>query len=141
MWLQKSIPAALAEGLRVEALYERIPELVDELRGARPTRSSTDASDVLDRFYRERGARPASRRFSRRGPTSSTCARGRERALEPFRRIGAFVDAEEKEKVDDLSSLYTEKLELDAQLQPAGRPAALAVAPRAAGRACSWASS
>src|SRR4030095_699833 len=31
VWLQKSIPVALSEGLRVEAIYERIPALVDGL--------------------------------------------------------------------------------------------------------------
>ena len=40
---------------------------------------------------------------------------GRERALEPFREISGYVAADEKEKVDDLMSLYTEKIELDAQ--------------------------
>src|SRR6185295_1921212 len=31
VWAQKTLPLALAEGLRVEALFERIPDLVEQL--------------------------------------------------------------------------------------------------------------
>jgi hypothetical protein len=112
VWLQKWIPASLAEGLRVEALYERIPELVQGLRDEADTLIE-GSSDVLDRFYKSEvraslGALQPSWTFLMdvRG--------GRERALEPFRRVAQFVEENEKEKVDDLISLYTEKLELDA---------------------------
>jgi hypothetical protein len=39
---------------------------------------------------------------------------GRERALAPFVRMTQFVDDAEKEKVEDLITIYVEKLELDA---------------------------
>ncbi len=114
VWLQKWIPAALAEGLQVEALYERIPALVEQL-ATEADGLMAEVPDVLDRFYqqevRERLALPTpswSYLFDVRA--------GRERALEPFRRMAVFVPAEEKPKVEDLMSLYTEKLELDAQL-------------------------
>jgi hypothetical protein len=114
VWLQKWVPAALAEGLQVEALYERIPGLVDDLV-TEADGLVADASDGLQRFYeqevRDRLGRPA--------PSWSflfDVRSGRERALEPFRRMSSFVPAEEKGKVEDLTSLYTEKLELDAQL-------------------------
>src|SRR5262245_44280436 len=51
VWLQKWIPASLAEGLRVEAIYERIPGLVVGLRDE-ADRLVQGASDVLERFYR-----------------------------------------------------------------------------------------
>lgn len=118
VWLQKWIPSALAEGLQVEALYERIPALVEALV-AEADEAMAEASDVLDRFYRqdvrERLARPA--------PSWSfllDVRAGRERSLEPFRRMVGFVSAEEKPKVDDLVALYTEKMELDAQLSLQG---------------------
>jgi hypothetical protein len=114
VWLQKWIPAALAEGLQVEALYERIPGLVDDLV-MEADALVTDASDALQRFYeqevRERLGRPT--------PSLSylfDVRSGRERALDPFRRMSSWVPAEDKPKVEDLTSLYTEKLELDAQL-------------------------
>ncbi len=112
VWLQKWIPASLAEGLRVEALYERIPALVLELRDE-ADKLIEGSSDLLDRFYKSEvraplGALQPSWTFliDVRG--------GRERALEPFRRVAQFVEENEKEKVDDLMSLYTEKMELDA---------------------------
>jgi hypothetical protein len=110
--LQKWIPAALAEGLRVEALYERIPELVAKLLGEADA-LMTDASDVLDRFYRTevRG------NLEKVKPSLSflmDVRGGRDRALEPFRRMTQFVDPAEKEKLEDLTNLYTEKMELDA---------------------------
>jgi hypothetical protein len=38
---------------------------------------------------------------------------GRESALEPFRRMSAFVDPAEKGLVDDLSMIRMEKMDLD----------------------------
>jgi hypothetical protein len=112
VWLQKWIPASLAEGLRVEALYERIPGLVEELAREADTLMA-DASDVLERFYRTE----IRDRLARVSPSWSfllDVRGGRDRALEPFRRVGRFVDPSEKEKVDDLMEIYTEKIELDA---------------------------
>lgn len=113
VWLQKLIPSILAEGLRVEALYERIPALVAQL-AAEADALMEGASDVLERFYRAEVRGP----LSRVSPSWSfllDVQGGRDRALEPFRRMSQFVDQEEKEKVQDLMSLYTEKMELDAQ--------------------------
>lgn len=113
VWLQKWIPAALSEGLRVEALYERIPELVEGLVKEADALVE-DASDVLERFYRTEVRRSLGKLAPSWGFLLDVRA-GRERAIEPFRRMQQFVDASEKEKVDDLMTLYTEKMELDAQ--------------------------
>jgi hypothetical protein len=113
VWLQKWIPAALAEGLRVEALYERIPALVERLLEEADALMA-DAGDVLERFYQKEVRVP----LSRLAPSWAfvlDVRGGQERALEPFRRMSGFVDAAEKGKVDDLMSLYSEKMELDAQ--------------------------
>lgn len=112
VWLQKWIPASLADGLRVEALYERIPSLVKQL-AAEADALMADASDVLERFYRGEVA-PSLSRLSPSWNFLLDVRAGRERALEPFRRITQFVDPAEKEKVDDLMNIYTEKIELDA---------------------------
>jgi len=112
VWLQKWIPAALAEGLRVEALYERIPSLVGQLL-AEADALMAGADEVSERFYRSevRGALA--------GPRPSwgflfDVRAGRDRALEPFRRIAQFVPPAEKERIDDLMTIFTEKIELDA---------------------------
>ena len=112
VWLQKWIPVTLAEGLRVEALYERIPSLIEQLT-AEADALMADAGDVLERFYRTE-VQP---QLSKLDPSWSfllDVRSGRERAQEPFRRIGQFVDPAEKEKVDDLMNIFTEKVELDA---------------------------
>lgn len=112
VWLQKWIPASLAEGLRVEAIYERIPSLVEQLR-EEADRLVQGASDVLERFYRTEVRAPLSE-VHHSWAFLLDVRGGRERALEPFRRVAQFVDADEKQRVHDLMNIYTEKMELDA---------------------------
>jgi len=112
VWLQKWIPAALAEGLHVEALYERIPELIDGLV-AEADALMARADEVGERFYRTE-VRPL---LSRPNPSWGfllDVRASRDRALEPFRRVAEFVDPSQKALIDDLMSVYTEKIELDA---------------------------
>ena len=110
--LQKWLPFSMAQGLRVAALQERIPDLLAALR-LEADALMEDASDALENFYRTQVADGLGQLapsyayvFDVRG--------GRERALEPFRRMAQFVGPDEKQKVDDLMAIYTEKLELDA---------------------------
>jgi hypothetical protein len=112
VWLQKWIPAALAEGLRVEALYDRIPALVQGLV-AEADALMAGADDVSGRFYR-REVRPSLARPSPSWGFLLDVRASRDRALEPFRRVAEFVTPGEKERIDDLMSIYTEKIELDA---------------------------
>ncbi len=113
VWLQKWIPAALSEGLRVEALFERIPELITGLL-AEADALLQDASDTLDGFY-QRDVRAELQAVKPSWAFLLDVRAGRERALEPFRRIGPFVEPEEKPKVDDLMGILSDKMELDAQ--------------------------
>jgi hypothetical protein len=113
VWLQKWVPLALAEGLRVEALYERIPALAAGLR-VEADALMAGAGDVLERFYRVE-VRPDLDPVSPSWAYLLDVRSGRERALEPFRRLARFVDAADRERIDDLTDIYTEKLELDAQ--------------------------
>ena len=112
VWLQKWIPASLAEGLRVEAIYERIPSLVEQLRDE-ADQLVQGASDVLERFYRSEVRAPLSA-VQRSWAFLLDVRGGRERALEPFRRVAQFVDDGERQRVLDLMNIYTEKMELDA---------------------------
>lgn len=113
VWLQKYVPAVLAEGLQVEALYERIPGLQAQLL-AEADALLAEAGDVLERFYRNEVRGPLSR-LNESGLFLFDVRGGRERALEPFRRTQRFVEEADKPRLDDLMALYQEKLELDAQ--------------------------
>jgi hypothetical protein len=113
VWLQKWIPASLAEGLRVEAIYERIPALVLSLRDE-ADRLVQGASDVLERFYKSE-VRPPLGTLQHSWAFLLDVRGGRERALEPFRRVAQFVEEGEKQRVTELMNIYTEKMELDAQ--------------------------
>ena len=111
VWLQKWLPVVMAEGLKVEALYERIPSLVDHL-AKEADALVADASDMLERFYvtEVRG------RLAAVEPSWTYLVdvrAGRERVLEPFRRMSSYVDPAEKEIVNDLMTIRMEKMDLD----------------------------
>lgn len=113
VFLQKRLPASLTDSLVVEALYERIPALVDELR-AEADALMTGVGDALQSFY----VGEVRDRLSRLEPDWGYLLdprSGRERALEPFRKRRPFFEEAEHPLVDDLMSILTEKLELDAQ--------------------------
>ena len=111
VWLQKWLPIVMSEGLRVEALYERIPALVEHLLKEADA-LVTNASEVLERFY----LAEVRTRLAVVEPSWSyllDVRAGRERALEPFRRMSSFVDPAEKEIVNDLMTIRMEKMDLD----------------------------
>jgi hypothetical protein len=113
VWLQKWVPSVLSDGLRVEALYERIPNLVERLTGEADALVGAATNDVLERFYQGE-VRP---RLAGVTPSWSyvlDVRRGRDRALEPFKRVSQFVGEETKGAVEDLEQIYEEKLQLDA---------------------------
>jgi hypothetical protein len=113
VWLQKWLPVVMAEGLRVEALYERIPSLIEHLTKEADA-MVTNASEALERFY----ATEVRVRLATVEPSWSyllDVRSGRERALEPFRRMSSFVDPAEKEIVNDLMAIRMEKMDLDVQ--------------------------
>jgi hypothetical protein len=111
VWLQKWLPVVMAESLRVEALYERIPSLVQHLLKEADDLVA-NSSDVLERFYQTE----MRLRMATVEPSWSfllDVRSGRERALEPFRRVSAFVEPAEKEIVNDLMTIRMEKMDLD----------------------------
>jgi hypothetical protein len=118
VFLQKWIPAALAEGLTVTALYERIPSLVDGLTEEADALVES-GSDALGEFYRTQVREELSRLKPSLGYFLDVRG-GREGALAPFRRVAAFLPTEEQEKVESLMNLYSDKMELDAQFSLQG---------------------
>jgi len=113
VWLQKWIPSALCDGLRIEAVYERIPALIQKLVGEADKRCE-GRSDVLRRFYQTE-VREALATLAPSWGFLLNVRSGRDQALEPFRRIATFLEAGEREAVHDLEQIYSDKLELDAQ--------------------------
>jgi hypothetical protein len=113
VWFQKWLPLAMAEGLRVEALYEAIPALVAHLLKEADTRVA-GASEVLGRFYQTEVRGGLAVLDPSWGYLLDVRA-GRERVLEPFKRVAPFVGEAEKEIVDDLATIRLEKMELDVQ--------------------------
>jgi len=115
VWLQKWIPQAMAQGLKVEALYERIPRLVVELRGE-ADKLVEGKSETLESFY-QRDVRPMLARMTPSWSYVLDVRAGRDQALAPFGRIKQFLAEEEREVLDDLVSIVIEKMELDAQVR------------------------
>ena len=71
-------------------------------------------SDVLARFYQGE-VRPGLAGLAPSWNYLLDVRAGRERVLEPFRRVAPFVAEPEKEIVDDLATIRLEKMELDVQ--------------------------
>ena len=113
VWLQKWVPAMMASGLSVEALLERIPELIEKLRGEAAALIQ-GSSEMLDRFYRE-DVEPALAGVDASWDYLVDVRGGRERRLEPFIRLTPFLAEAERPKLEDLKVIFSEKLELDAQ--------------------------
>lgn len=113
VWIQKWIPAALASGLQVEAIFERIPELVEKLR-SEAAALAEGSSEALDRFYRD-DIEPALAGVQASWDYLLDVRGGRERRLAAFTRLGPFLAEEERPRLEDLRVIFNEKLELDAQ--------------------------
>jgi hypothetical protein len=110
--LQKWIPALLASQLTVEVIYERIPELLEQLR-TDAAKTMEGASDVLQRFY-DAQVRPSLAGLSPSWAYVFDARRARDERLSPFEHLRTFVGDEDKGRLTDLQSIVTEKLEIEA---------------------------
>ena len=110
--LQKWVPALLAAQLTVEAIFERIPELVEQLQGE-AAHTMEGASDVLRRFY-DAQVQPALAGLTPSWSYVLDVHRGRDERLAPFEHLRTFVGEEDKKRLVDLQAIVTEKLELEA---------------------------
>lgn len=110
--LQRWIPRILASGLSVEAVYERIPELVEQIRMRAEKLAETCTQPVRD-FYRADIApvliAPEPRLIYYIDVTGGIQSRIRQ-----FDFLRNVLAAGEKEKLDQLRGLFKTKLELDA---------------------------
>jgi hypothetical protein len=110
--LQKWVPKLLTSGLANEVLYERIPELVKEIR-RKAEALVQPCSDPLRDFY----GRQLAYTFSAPQPRwiyyldITGGAHHRLKQLEYLRNV---LSSEERENLDQLELLFKAKLELDA---------------------------
>ena len=132
VWLQKWIPAALAEGLQVEALYERIPELVERLLGGSGRAWWRTRATCSTRFYRQEVRDALAQRRAVVGLSSSTCgAAASARSSRSGAWRGSWTQRGQGEGRGPHEHLHREA-GAGRAVQPAGRAAPLAVAARAA---------
>ncbi|MEO1367895.1 MAG: hypothetical protein AAFX50_12030, partial [Acidobacteriota bacterium] len=107
---QRLVPRLLTATTEVEANYDRIPELVDELR-----RRSDDLAAACEpplRLYYSKRMAPTLAAPSR---FAAALPHGRaDRRLGPLEHLRSLVTGDELERVNELERLYAAKLDLDA---------------------------
>lgn len=112
VFLQKWIPKLLASGLALEVLYERIPELVVELRERAQALAQT-CTEPVQEFYRKHVAyalaAPQARLIYCVDITGGVNAR-----LKHFDYVRNLLTREEQEKLNQLEACFKAKHEIDA---------------------------
>ena len=109
--LQKWVPITIARNLKIEAIYERIPELVERL-GAEAAKAMTGAGDTLTRVY-EAEVKAMLAAPAPRWSYLFDIRDSRVKLLEPLTRIEMFVDEKDRDRLRDLTAIVSEKLDLD----------------------------
>jgi hypothetical protein len=112
VFLQKWIPKILTSGLAIEVVYERIPELIQEIRDRAETLVALCTDPVKD-FYRKNMA-PALA-----GPQAKLIyyldiTGGVHSQVKQLEYLSKLLPSEEKERLTQLQTYYKTKLELDA---------------------------
>jgi hypothetical protein len=110
--LQKTVPTTLTSAIAVEAIYERIPDMVADLR-TQADDAVKGSSDMLQRFYGSH-VQPALA-----GPNVSLAYlmdvhAGRERLVTDFKGIQSFLAGEDQTRASQLQQLVTRKMDLEA---------------------------
>lgn len=110
--VQKIIPKMIASGLTLEVIYERIPDLVTQIR-ERAEKIIPDCSDpIKDLYQRNLSAVLLSPKF--RSIYFLDITGGIQRRMRPFDYLRRVLPFAEQEKLDQLRALYKAKLEIDA---------------------------
>lgn len=112
--LQKWLPTVVTGNLSVEAIYERIPEMVARLE-AEADAVLADCSEALEQVYMTE-IRP---RLAVPEPAWSyvvNLREGRDRRLAPITELRPFVEEQDRERLADLTTIVNEKLELDVHM-------------------------
>jgi hypothetical protein len=117
VWLQRVVPQAMSQRLSVEAIYERIPELMRALvaeadalmAGAPQTLATLYSGEIRPAIATPR---TSMKWLAGTPPDAVTGA-----SIEQLRR---FSDGAERQRLDDLESIVRDKADLDAQLSLQG---------------------
>lgn len=112
LFLQRWIPRVLTSGLNLEAHYDRIPELVKEIR-QRAAALAASAEGPLQTLYRQRLA-PALAAPMPRLIYFLDVSGGSRTGLRELEYLRSLLPEGEKETLEELERLYRSKLELDA---------------------------
>jgi hypothetical protein len=112
--LQKWVPITIARNLKIEAILERIPELVERLNGE-AAKLMTGSGDALNRVY-EADMKPLLAAPAPRWSYLFDIRDSRVRLMEPLTRIETFVDEKDRDRLRDLTAVVSEKLDLDVHL-------------------------
>ena len=110
--LQRWIPKTLSSGLAVEVNYERIPELIRELRESAQKLVQTCDPAVQSLYARnidDELARPERRLIYFRDITG-----GIRMKLKELHYLRGLLGGEDRERLDELERIYRTKLEVDA---------------------------
>jgi hypothetical protein len=110
--LQKWIPRLLTSGLAIEVVYERIPELINEISEKADDLLETCADPIKD-FYQKHIAMA----LVTPRPRLIYCidiTGGIQSRLKQFDYLRGFLSSGEKEKLNELEAFYKTKLEIDA---------------------------
>ena len=110
--LQQWLPRVLGSGLDIEVLYERIPELVREIRAKAEALVAT-CTEPVQALYR-RSVAPALAGPERRLGFFLNITGGRSDDLRQLEFLQGLLEAEEKEKLEQLARLYRSKRQIDA---------------------------
>lgn len=118
VWLQRTVPRVISRRLTVEAIYERIPELMRTLVSEADALMH-GAPEALARGYAGE-IRPVLE-----GPRTSVkwltgTAPGAQAAAGSLERLRPFATGADRERLDDLASIVQDKSDLDAQLSLQG---------------------
>jgi hypothetical protein len=110
--IQKIIPKMLGSGLSIEVVYDRIPDLVNQIR-ERAEKIIPDCVDPIKDFYQQNmSAVFLSPKF--RSIYFIDITDGIQRRMRAFDYLRRVLPVAEQEKLDQLQSLYKTKLEIDA---------------------------
>lgn len=110
--LQRWIPRALASGLSVEVLYERIPELIGELRRS-AERLVESCDEPVRMLYRGQVA-PLLAGPQHRPIYYLDITGGIRSRLREFHHLRRFLSEDDRARLAELESLFRTKLEIDA---------------------------
>lgn len=110
--LQRWIPKVLGSALSIEALYDRIPELVDEIR-AQGERLAATAGEPVRRLYADE-VEPRLERPRRRWIYFLDITGGIRSRMQEIDYLRRFLTGDDRETLDELARLLRTKLELDA---------------------------